>query len=326
VPGLADHRVTAVAAVGAERRLIGTSDGRVVTLEVKFAVEFKDGLRTVTPRPTFGEPSLLDPDRRRPIQRLVAAETGTGPLVVGQVGPTDLVVQSVVERKALIGASRKEELLAALPAQIDGEITALALDGRGEDLFLGTSRGQLVRYDLRDRATPARMESVALGTSGVPLTVLGFLNGDRTLVVGDERGAVSTWQVVPPPVGGAARLTRLYDFRPHQAAVVAMSPSRRDKGFATADALGQVHLHYGTSGQTLLTLAADRGRLAAVAIAPTADGVLAVDTAGAVSHWRLDNPHPEATLRTLFGKVWYEGYSEPAHAWQSTGGTDDFEA
>jgi phosphate transport system permease protein len=256
----------------------------------------------------------------------VAAETGTGPLVVGQVGPTDLVVQSVVERKALIGASRKEELLAALPAQIDGEITALALDGRGEDLFLGTSRGQLVRYDLRDRATPARMESVALGTSGVPLTVLGFLNGDRTLVVGDERGAVSTWQVVPPPVGGAARLTRLYDFRPHQAAVVAMSPSRRDKGFATADALGQVHLHYGTSGQTLLTLAADRGRLAAVAIAPKADGVLAVDTAGAVSHWRLDNPHPEATLRTLFGKVWYEGYSEPAHAWQSTGGTDDFEA
>jgi phosphate transport system permease protein len=105
-----------------------------------------------------------------------------------------------------------------------------------------------------------------------------------------------------------------------------MSPSRRDKGFVTADAVGQIHVHYGTSGQTLLTLAADRGRLAAVAIAPKADGVLAVDAAGSVTHWQLDNPHPEATLRTLFGTVWYEGYSEPAYAWQSTGGTDDFEA
>jgi phosphate transport system permease protein len=37
------------------------------------------------------------------------------------------------------------------------------------------------------------------------------------------------------------------------------------------------------------------------------------------------NPHPETTLRTLFGEVWYEGYPEPAHVWQSTGGTDDFE-
>ncbi len=41
---------------------------------------------------------------------------------------------------------------------------------------------------------------------------------------------------------------------------------------------------------------------------------------------RVDNPHPEVTLRTLFGKVWYEGYPEPAYVWQSTGGTDDFEA
>jgi phosphate transport system permease protein len=28
----------------------------------------------------------------------------------------------------------------------------------------------------------------------------------------------------------------------------------------------------------------------------------------------------------LFGKVWYEGYTEPEYVWQSTGATDDFEA
>ncbi|HEX9879164.1 MAG TPA: ABC transporter permease subunit, partial [Candidatus Binatia bacterium] len=45
-----------------------------------------------------------------------------------------------------------------------------------------------------------------------------------------------------------------------------------------------------------------------------------------VSHWTLKNPHPETTWQTLFGKVWYEGYKEPAYVWQSHGGTDDFES
>jgi phosphate transport system permease protein len=61
-------------------------------------------------------------------------------------------------------------------------------------------------------------------------------------------------------------------------------------------------------------------------LAPKSDGVLALDRRGTWSHWQLDNPHPEITLRTVFGKVWYEGYSKPEYVWQSTGGTDDFEA
>jgi phosphate transport system permease protein len=36
-------------------------------------------------------------------------------------------------------------------------------------------------------------------------------------------------------------------------------------------------------------------------------------------------PHPETSWRTLFGKVWYEGYNEPTYTWQSTGATDAFE-
>jgi phosphate transport system permease protein len=326
VPGLDGGRVTAVSGLGPARGLIGTSDGRVIPFEVKYTVDFKGGRRTVTPQPGFGETSALDPERRRAILRLTAADTGSAPVVVAQLGPADLILRTVVEKKALIGASRKEESLASLPAQVNGEVTALALDARGEDLFLGTSRGQIVRYDMRDHASPVRVEAVLAGATGSPVTLLGFLNGDRTLVVGDGRGGVSTWQVIPPPGGGPPRLTRIYDFAPHSGPVVAMSPSRRDKGFATADARGGVHLNYGTSGQTLLVVDSEQGPLAAVAIAPKADGLLAADARGAIVHWQLDSPHPEATLKTLFGKAWYEGYSQPAYVWQSTGGTDDFEA
>jgi phosphate transport system permease protein len=51
-----------------------------------------------------------------------------------------------------------------------------------------------------------------------------------------------------------------------------------------------------------------------------------IDGNGRLSSWSLHNPHPEITFKSLFGKVWYEGYDAPAYVWQSTGGTDDFES
>ncbi|MGH7365587.1 MAG: ABC transporter permease subunit, partial [Candidatus Rokuibacteriota bacterium] len=122
------------------------------------------------------------------------------------------------------------------------------------------------------------------------------------------------------------RLTRIHQFQGHPGPVVAISASGRDKGFVTADAAGGLHVHYGTSGKTLLSMRDGGGRIQSVVFAPKADAVLAADPRGAISQWKLDNPHPEITLKTVFGKVWYEGYPEPAYVWQSTGGTDDFEA
>jgi phosphate transport system permease protein len=209
---------------------------------------------------------------------------------------------------------------------VDGEITALALDGRGEDLFVGTSSGLVVPVSLRDPGDPRVGRAVqAASRPGAGVTALGFLLGDRTLVVGDGAGGVSTWQFVQAD-GGEPRLVRINEFQGHEGPVVAIDPSPRDKGFLTADRTGTVQLHYGTSGSTLLSIQAGTRDLRAVTFAPKADGLLTADSAGNLSHWTVSNPHPEITLRSLFGKVWYEGYKGPEYVWQSTGGTDDFES
>jgi len=323
VRGLDGARVTTVATYGRDRYAIGTSDGRVIPVEMKLDVGFNGGRRTVTVTPTFATAIALDPERTRPVLRLTAAATDAGPVTVAQVGPRTLILNTVIENKALIGGTRREESTQTLEVPIDGEITALRLDARGDDLVLGTSGGLLVRYDLRDRGNPRPADIAKAGRA--PVTALTFLLGDRTLVAGDGRGGVSSWQIVPPPTGGAAILTRINRFASHGAPVIAISSSRRDKGFVTADAAGGVSLHYGTSGRTLLSFG-DGHPLRAVVLAPKGDGVVAVNDRGDVTDWRLDNPHPEVTLKTLFGKVWYEGYNRPAWVWQSTGGTDDFEA
>jgi phosphate transport system permease protein len=330
VPGLQGTRVTAVAS-GASNEgawyAIGTSDGRVVPVEVKFDVTYDGGRRTLTPVPGIGEPSALDPERRRPVQRLGFAHTGTGPIAVAQLGPRDLVMQSVVEKKGLIGQGKREERLESLTVPIDGEVTAIRIDGRGDDLFVGTSTGRLLRYDLRERDSVRLVETrEATSQPGAAVTELGLLNGDRTLVVGDAAGGVASWQVVGLPGEGERRLTQIHRFEGHPGPVVAFSPSRRDKGFVTADPTGAIRVHYATSGRTLLSLQAEHPGFRAVAMAPKADGLVSLHGDGAMSHWTLANYHPEITLRTLFGRVWYEGYAGPDYVWQSHGGTDDFEA
>jgi phosphate transport system permease protein len=327
IPGLDGARVSVVAALGKGRHLIGTSDGRAIPLDMRFEVAFNNGKRAVTPAPAFGTASVLDPEQKRPLLRLAGAEPAGGPLTVAQIGPTTLAVLTVLERKALVGGSRREETLGTVEVPTGGEITALALDGRAEDLFVATSTGEVLHYDVRDRRMARPAEAVAVASKpGVAVTTLGFLIGDRTLVVGDQAGGVSTWQLVPPPGGGERRLTRIHEFAGHPEPVLSIDASKRDKGFATADASGRVLVHYGTSGHTLLTLQAPEGGLRTIAFAPKADAIAFVNRQGAVGQWRLDNPHPEITFRTVFGKVWYEGYSAPAYVWQSTGGSDDFEA
>ncbi len=328
LPGLDGASVSAVAETGmGSRYLVGTSDGRVIPFEMKFEITYPDGKRTVTPAPEFGAPLPLDPGVKAPVLRLAFAEPADGPRIAGQLGARELAVLAVTEQKSLVGDPTREESRQRLAVDVLGEITALALDQRGDNLFVGSSGGEVVRYDMRDVTAPRRAELVDAATvPDSPVTALAFLIGDRTLVVGDQSGGVSSWQVVAPPSGGPGRLTRIHTFTPHERAVEAISASRRDKGFATADASGRVLLRYGTTGATLLSLAAPDSQLRSVAMTPKADGIVALGEDGKLTEWQIENPHPEITLQALFGKVWYEGYSAPEYVWQSTGGTDDFEA
>ena len=323
-PNLGAAKVTAVSPLASGTFLLGLSDGRALPVEVKFTVGDRDGRRTIAPEPIVGEAFSID-SAGRPIRHIAYATPKAGPITAATVGPTTLILVTVKETKPLIGPATKEESRQTLALPLEGEISTLALDNRGEDLFVGTSAGQLIRVDLRDPGTPKPTLPVQVGDRlGVGVTALRFLLGDRSLVVGDSAGGVAVWRPVQME-GGNQRLERIYTFESHPGAVVGIEPSRRDKAFLTADDSGLLRLHYGTSGKTLLTLKADQPGGRAVAFSPKSDGLFLLDTGGRLSQWELKIGHPEITLETLFGKVWYEGYPRPEYVWQSSGATDDFE-
>ena len=62
------------------------------------------------------------------------------------------------------------------------------------------------------------------------------------------------------------------------------------------------------------------------AISGKYDELLFVDNDNRLHVFDLYDPHPDASVHGLFGKVWYEGYSAPGYEWQSTGGSDEFES
>lgn len=220
----------------------------------------------------------------------------------------------------------------ALPALPPDTAVAYALvTEMGDEVYLAEKTGKVLRYTTKDLDRPQLAETVRLLPQGVELTALGFLAGDRSLVVGGADGSVTIHFLVPKtnnqvPVDGFT-LTCTRVLKPQPAAIMGLSSSLRSKTFATYDAAGNIWLRHGTSEKTILRLSAEKDKAAekTIILTPRLDGLLALWDDGRASFWDIYVPHPETSWRTLFGKVWYEGYPEPSYTWQSTGATDAFE-
>ena len=315
------RRITAMASGGgnAPRLAVGTADGEVLFLKVGTTTEFTDrGERQKRPHIRAGQPISLT---KSPIVRLAyrANDHGSVVALLSKDG------RLLVARIAADDVAGNHPIVTELP-QPRGAVTALALDALLENLYVGTADGQVVHVALSDTESPEMRAAYTVAAPSTAVTTLGFLSGDRSLVVMSEDGAVSTWGLVrraDAPSGWT--LTQIHTLRSHNAPVTAFAPSQRVKGFVTGDRKGNLFLHHATSSQTLLRLATSEFPIRAVAFAPKGDGLIALDGAGQLSLYQVQNAYPEVTLETLFGKVWYEGYDQPAHVWQSSSGSDDVE-
>lgn len=255
----------------------------------------------------------------------------SGPVIATLAADGTFRIQNLVSRRNLLtgevtsilsgGSLRLPHLEAGLPAY-------LLLSGRGDNVYLAWEDGYLVRLDTRSIGDPRVAEELRLiPDQDAELTALSFLIGKTTLVSGDSMGRVRAWFTTKPAgaetVDGAL-LTLVHDLGQGPAAVTALSASMRSRLLAVGFADGTVRLNHVTSDQVLSEIKAGQGKIAALAISAKDNAFTALTPAG-LSLWQMDPLHPDATLHTLFGKVHYEGMNEPAHIWQSSSGTDDFE-
>lgn len=315
--------------------VMGTKDGRVFRVNIEFSVSFEDEERIITPVVSDEEVIFTD-EAGKEIQYITSKSDDGVTTTVFNTEDGRLLLKSTEIEEKLFGGEEKSEVITNITAILgqtsadkstkqrkELQIASLAIDYFMENLYIGTAHGEIVHINVREKKNPFLEEKIKV--SEEPITSLGFLLGDVSLVAGDQKGNVNIWmQVRDEATSSGWTLKKVHAAKPHQSDITSIASSIRNKCFVTAASDGTIHLKHATSEQTLLNLKS-KSMPTAIAYSPKSNGILVADSAGSLTHWSISNPHPETTFRTLFGKVWYEGYEKPEHSWQSTGGTDEFE-
>ena len=326
LPALQGARIVSVARSGGNFLALGLADGRVLPVRVRFHVTFPDGKRRVDADLESLAPVTIDA-AGNPISQLAVAAGDDGFRVAAAGGSNTIALVVRQQRRTLMGTTRTKEFRKDFQTPAKGAITALAMHPDRNDLFVGTASGQILHAGLGDPEDDIVRVDVLGATprETIGVSVLGFLIGGQTLIVGDAAGQVNSYQFFKRQ-DGRFKMSEIHSFKAHGGPVTIFSASRRNKGFVTGDRGGELYYRFGTTGKTLLTLShPGKNGLSAAALTTKGDGLLALGAAGRFFHWSLVNPHPEISWAALFDKLWYEGYPQPEYVWQSTGGTDDFE-
>lgn len=293
---------------------VGTDDGRVALRQVVFEPRYEDQ-KLADVDISVADRGLFDADpQKRPI-RSVAYDEVDGRKTAAAVVSDDEIA---IVRSSDDGTDQK----LSIKAEGGAALSHVRL-GRGDTLVAATRAGDVLRYELLPEPRLTGSTRVANGE----ITALEFSLGGVSLLVGDAQGTVSAWFPVrkseddPDPT-----FVRAHEFPGTSGPVRAILASPRDKSFLTAAADGTLTLRHLTSERTLLTLAIQAPDTASVLLTPKMDAIYAQERDGRLARFRIESPHPEVSAMALLGRVWYEGYPKPEYVWQSTGGTDDFEA
>ncbi|MGV1098379.1 ABC transporter permease subunit [Thiovibrio sp. JS02] len=301
------------------------TDNSVTATAVDFHLVFaEDGARTVTPvlTPIASLPASVSPSE--PVSAAVRGARAEKLTMVALLADGSFQISTETTRTDIFENVTREASAFHLAEELPGRVTAFVVDEKGETLYAGTESGSLLRWDLSGPEGFRRTDNVIATPNNLPVTALAMVFGDISVAVGDAGGNLATWSTVLTGGTGAnpKKLRRMHQLAAHKAPVTAIVPSRRAKSLVSLAADGMIHYDHMTSENHLLDLESGFSRFG---ISGRDNSLIGLDANGQLVAWNIDNPHPEVNVKTLFGKVWYESYDQPAHVWQSSAGNDDFE-
>ena len=192
----------------------------------------------------------------------------------------------------------------------------------GSSVLLLWADGTFVRLDTRSPGRGITIgEQGRLLEPGRSITAAAMALGGGTLIVGDDSGSIATFLVVADAAadtGDGRVLRRVWGTQVGEGSVISLMPGDRDRTVVVSTADDMVSMYHLTSHKRLFHHAMVSNLQLAVA-SPSSDLLLALSKSGAFESLRVDPGYPGVSAASLFGKVHYEGYPEPAYVYQSTG-------
>jgi phosphate transport system permease protein len=265
-----------------------------------------------------GEQRVLEPSARPVFQATLGPDEALA-AVAGEAGDAAVLLLGAAGGRVLRGGEG-DIAAVVLETAAPAVVGVLAADGR--QAWLAAAR-EVSLYELGDSGPGRTVAPAATALLGAEPTAAALVLGDVTLLLGDAAGVVSGFQAVSGTLPGSRRIERSAEFR-GLGPVLGLAPSQRDKSFAVLRP-GDIEVAHLTTRRVIAEVPGVPAAARTVGLAPRRDGLFVVTGNGALYRWALDVRHPEASLRTLFLPVRYEGFSEPELVWQSTGGSSAFE-
>lgn len=317
-------RVIQAETYGRMNHVLTWDDGSITIVQVKFYPFFDEqnnNQRSI--RHNVEEVTAFTPPRAGLPVQTVARAGEDRQVRVDLFRNGELRLTLMVKEESLFGGGDQIEKNFTLEYSAQGAITALTMTTNGATLYAGTDQGEILRWDLSDSEKPRLLELTQGFADKRQITALNLVFGNVSLIVGDAQGAVTTWFPVRDPDDGW-KLTRIHNLTGHSRPLLRVSPAPNNKSVVSFAEDG-LQLSHMTSERFLLGIKEPGERIIDYALSARGNGLITLSDKGKIASWKLDIPHPEISLKTLFGKVWYEGYPEPTWAWQSSAGTDDYE-
>ncbi|RMS14046.1 Phosphate ABC transporter permease [Pseudomonas coronafaciens pv. coronafaciens] len=306
---------------GAPLIALGLSNGQVLIFRHSYLTTYPDNQKTITPSIAwpYGEAPLVLDEAGRAVEHVTVSADADSLKVAGSTG-TQLHVMSLAQKENLLtGEMTREQTRIELP-QTSAVIKAIYIDPRQHWLYVINGRAQADVFSLRDHSLNGRYKLLEDGTAEI--TASAQLVGGISLIIGDSRGRMAQW-FMARDTDGEQRLMRIRDFKMSSAPIDQIKAEQRRKGFIALDTSGRLGVFHSTAHRTLLVEKVAEGP-GILAMSPRANHIL-IESSGKLLPLALDNPHPEVSWSSLWGKVWYENYDEPKYVWQSTASNSDFE-
>ena len=303
----------------------GLSDGRVVIVKHQYKVTYPNNIRQITPSLEYplGEQPLVIDETGAPLEKIaVKVETDKTILVAKAANKVHLV--SFAKEQSLFADEATTNRTSAVLDVSAKTIVDLLIDKEDSQLYLLDNEGLLSAYDIVDKAAPKLKHQQNVIEAGQTITSLTFLNGDLSLLVGDSTGLVSQWTQVKNDL---KQLTfkKIRAFKVSNEAIVSIKSEQRRKGFMTVDANGYVGVYHSTAERELIKERVSTSPPVAALLSPRSNRLLLESADGKIHVWRIENEHPEVSIKSLWQQVWYESYPKPAYIWQSSSASNDFE-
>ncbi|WDE00417.1 ABC transporter permease subunit [Thalassomonas actiniarum] len=322
--------LTQVVDSGHNNKLLLDSLGQVQLLTPSFTASYDNNSREINPavRYPLGEEVIVVDEMQASLEKLAFAMDDERAVFVALTQDKRLIKTTLVAEDDFNYDPAHESVYQVIEEGVSAVDDILITP----DLMMAFVRdGNRVLVFSLDDDYEVPLKAVITDTDNIDagLTTMALLSGGSSLLLGNNLGEISQWFEVATDNGRQFKKIRSFNLSEGES-IAAIYTEQYRKSFYAMGRSGKLSAFYTTSDADLWQGKLTDAAPGAFAISPRADALVMTTATGAdsqqLSLFSVENEHPEVTWQALWQEVWYEGYPEPDYIWQSTSGSDDFEA